>query len=253
MLIDTHCHLSIDDYNNLDEVIKQMKDGIIIVSGVNRKSNEEVLELIKEYPDVYGTLGIHPEEVDNVCEEDFSFIEKHLNDDKIVGIGEIGLDYYWVKDNKEKQKEVFIKQLNLAKKYNKSVVIHSRDSIQDTYDILKDMNLSVPIDIHCYSGSLEMAKKFIKIGCRLGIGGVITFKNSSKLKEVVENIDLDYFLLETDSPYLAPVPFRGCQNVPSYTRYIAEKIAEIKGKSVEEVLDITSKNAIEQFDLPVKL
>lgn len=253
MLIDTHCHLSDEDYKNIDEVINSMQDGIMITSGVDKKSNKEVLELCHKYPNVYGTLGIHPEAVETVTEEDFIFIEKHLQDSKVVAVGEIGLDYYWVKDNKEKQKEVFIRQLRLAEKYKKSVVIHSRDAVQDTYDILKDEKLTIPIDIHCYSGSFEMAKEFVKIGCRLGIGGVVTFKNSAKLQEIVKNIELEYLLLETDSPYLAPVPFRGCQNMPSYTYYVAQKVAEIKGITVDKVLEITAKNAISQFDLPIDI
>ena len=253
MLIDTHCHLSDEVYENIDKLIKDMQGGIIITSGIDTKSNKQVIELCQKYPNVYGTLGIHPEAVENVLEEDYIFIENHLQDPKIVAVGEIGLDYYWVKDNKEKQKEVFVRQLRLAEKYKKAVVIHSRDAIQDTYDILNEEKISVPIDIHCYSGSLDMAKEFIKIGCRLGIGGVVTFKNSAKLKEIVENIDLKYLLLETDGPYLAPEPFRGCQNVPFNVHYVAQKIAEIKEKTIEEVLQITCINAISQFDLPIDI
>lgn len=248
MMVDTHCHLSYDDYSNLDEVINRMKDNIIIISGCNTKTNKEVIELCNKYDNIYGTLGIHPEEVENVCEDDFKYIEDNINNPKIVAIGEIGLDYYWVKDNKEKQKELFIRQLELAKKYNKGVVVHSRDSIQDTYDILKMSRIN-KVDIHCFSSSLEMAEEFIKLGARIGIGGVLTFKNSQKLKEVVKNIDLKCLLLETDSPYLSPEPLRGKKNEPYNVYYVAEKIAEIKGISTEEVLEQTTKNAISQFDL----
>ena len=253
MLIDTHCHLSDEDYKNIDEVIDGMKDGIIITSGIDDKSNKDVLELCSKYSNVYGTLGIHPESIDSVTEDDLIFLEKHLQDPKIVAVGEIGLDYYWVKDNKEKQKELFIRQLRLAEKYNKAVVIHSRDSIQDTYDILKQEKLNVPIDIHCYSGSLEMANEFIKLGCKLGIGGVVTFKNGVKLQDIVKNIGLEHLLLETDGPYLSPEPYRGCQNVPANSYYIASKIAEIKGISVEEVIKQTAKNATSVFDLPLDI
>lgn len=253
MLIDTHCHLSDEQYNNREEVIKNMGAGLIITSGIDDKSNKDVLELCSKYPNVYGTLGIHPESIENVTEEDFLFIEKYLQNPKIVAVGEIGLDYYWTKDNKEKQKEIFIRQLRLAEKYKKAIVIHSRDSIQDTYNILKQEKLTVPIDIHCYSGSLEMANEFIKIGCKLGIGGVVTFKNGVKLQEIVKNIGLEHLLLETDGPYLAPEPFRGCQNVPANTYYIASKIAEIKGFSVEEVIKQTAKNAASVFDLPLDI
>lgn len=253
MMIDTHCHISKEDYTNVDQVITSMENNILIISGVDTKSNKEVLELIETYPNVYGTIGIHPENVNTVTEEDFVFIEEYINNPKIVGIGEIGLDYYWVKDNKEKQKEVFIRQLLLAEKYKKAVVVHSRDAVQDTYNILKELNLSIPIDIHCYSSSLEMAREFTKIGCRLGIGGVLTFKNSDKLKEIVKEIDLKYLLLETDSPFLSPEPYRGCQNIPYNVYYVALKIAEIKGISLEEVLEVTTRNAVSQFDLKVDL
>ena len=193
MLIDTHCHLSNDDYENLEEVIKNM-NGIMIASGCNDKTNKEVLELVEKYTNVYGTLGIHPEEVNNLNNDSFKIIEDNINNSKIVAIGEIGLDYYWVNDNKEEQKELFLKQLDLAKKHNKPVVIHSRDSIQDTYDILKKYHLKGTI--HCFSSSLEMAKEFIKLGYKIGIGGVVTFKNSLKLQEIVKELDLKYILLD---------------------------------------------------------
>lgn len=253
MLIDTHCHLSNNDYDNLDEVVKQMQDNIIITSGTNMKTNKEVIELCQKYSNVYGTIGIHPEEIETVTNADLDFVENHIHDPKIVGVGEIGLDYYWTKDNKDRQKEIFIKQLKLAQKYNKPVVIHSRDAIQDTYDILKSLNLNIPIDIHCYSSSLEMAKEFIKLGSYFGIGGVLTFKNSHQLKDIVSKLDLNYLLLETDSPFLAPEPIRGTKNVPFNTYYVAKKIAEIKGISLDEVLKITSSNAIGVFDLPINL
>ena len=168
MLIDTHCHLSFDDYENLEEIIENM-NGIMIASGCSDKTNKEVLELVEKYPNVYGTLGIHPEEINNLTSDSFKIIEDNINNPKIVAIGEIGLDYYWVRDNKEAQKQLFIKQLDLAKKYNKPVVIHSRESIQDTYNILKQYNLKG--SIHCFSSSLEMAREFIKLGYKIGIGG----------------------------------------------------------------------------------
>ena len=248
MMIDTHCHLSFNDYDKLEEVINKMRNHIIIISGCDLQSNREVIELCKKYNNIYGCLGIHPENVSNATEEDLNYIENNLNNPKIVGIGEIGLDYYWVKDNKEQQKEWFRKQLLLAKKYNKTVVVHSRDAISDTYEILKESKYN-KIDIHCYSSSLEMAREFIKLGARLGIGGVVTFKNSDKLKEVVKNIDLKHLLLETDSPYLSPEPYRGNKNEPFNVYYVAKKIAELKDLSIEKVIDETTKNAIEQFDL----
>ena len=248
MLIDTHCHLSYEDYDNLEEIIKNM-DGIMIASGCNDKTNKEVLELVSKYDNVYGTLGIHPEDVDNINEDSFRFIEENISNPKIVAIGEIGLDYYWVKENKEIQKELLKKQLDIATKYNKPIVVHSRDAIQDTYDILKEYSLKG--SLHCFSSSLEMAREFIKLGYKIGVGGTVTFKNSKKLQEIVKEIDLKDILLETDSPYLSPEPFRGKRNNPSNTHYVALKIAELKDIDVKKVLDITSANAISLFDLNV--
>lgn len=246
MLIDTHCHLSKKDYPNLDEIINEM-DGIMIISGCDDETNKEVIEIVNKYDKVYGTLGIHPEEIDNISEDSFKYIEDNLNNPKIVGIGEIGLDYYWTKDNIEKQKEVLIRQLDIAAKYHKPIVIHSRDSIQDTYDILKKYKLKGTI--HCFSSSLEMAREFIKLGYMIGVGGTVTFKNSKKIQAVVKSLDLHNILLETDSPYLSPEPFRGRKNKPSNVYYVAKKISEIKDKSVENVINITGLNAVKQFDL----
>ena len=239
-MVDTHCHITSEYYDNINEVINKMKDNIIIVSGTNKEDIKEVIELCK-YKNVYGTIGIYPTE-----ELDLKIIEDNINNKKIVGIGEIGLDYH-LEHNKEEQIDKFIKQLDLAQNYNKCAVIHTRDAIQDTYDILKNYKDLKKV-IHCYSGSLEMAREFIKINCRLGIGGILTFKNS-KLKDVIKEIDLKYILLETDSPFLTPEPLRGTKNEPYNVIYVAKKIAEIKGISLEEVLDITTRNAKEQFDL----
>lgn len=248
MLIDTHCHLSCDDYNNLDDIINEF-DGIMIASGCDLKTNKEVIELVNKYDNVYGTLGIHPEEIENFKESDLKFIEDNLNNKKIVGIGEIGLDYYWVKDNKEQQKELFIKQLDIAKKYNKAIIVHSREAIQDTYDILKKYNLKG--SIHCFNSSLEMAREFIKIGYKIGVGGVLTFKNSKKLQEIVKDIDLKHILLETDSPYLTPEPYRGQKNKPSNVYYVALKLAELKNLSIEDIINQTEQNALKEFSINI--
>lgn len=251
-MIDTHCHLEM--YDNLSEIIDHMKDGIMIAAGTDFLSSQKVLEFSCKYSNVYGTIGIHPEEVNHMQLNDLLWIEKHLNDPKIVGIGEIGLDYHYGKENREKQIEIFKKQLLLAKKYRKTVVIHSRDAIEDTYNILKELKMEdTKIIIHCYSSSLEMAKKFLQFKVKFGIGGVITFKNAVKLREVVENIDIQNLLLETDSPFLTPEPYRGERNEPYNIIYVAKKIAQIKGISLKEVLEMTRKNAICQFDLNEKL
>lgn len=248
-MIDTHCHLFKQYYNNIEEVIKKMGNNIIIVSGTNKEDNQEVIKLCNQYKNVYGTIGIHPTEIASADEMNFTWIENNLSNSKIVGIGEIGLDYYWNKENKEKQKEIFIKQIELAKKYKKPIIVHSRDAINDTYQILKEYGRNIKINLHCFTGSIEMANEFIKLGCKLGIGGVITFKNNVKLVEVVKKIPIEAILLETDSPFLSPEPLRGKQNEPYNILYIAKKIAEIKEESLETILKITTQNAISQFDV----
>lgn len=251
MIIDTHCHLDIKDYDNLEEVLKNMEGNYMIASGYNLESNKHVIELVNKYDNIFGTIGLHPSDVTEDYESDLLFIESNINNPKIVGVGEIGLDYYWEKDNKELQKEVFIKQIELARKYNKTIVIHSREAILDTYNILDEYLGNNKAVLHCYSSNIEMAKRFKKFNIKFGIGGVLTFKNSSKLKEVVKELDLSDLLLETDSPYLTPEPYRGKKNEPSYTKYVAEAIAKIKEVEYEEVLEITTQNAISQFDLNI--
>lgn len=251
MIIDTHCHLDIKDYDNLEEVIKNMEGNYMIASGYNLESNKHVIELVNKYDNIFGTIGLHPSDVTEDYESDLLFIESNINNPKIVGVGEIGLDYYWEKDNKELQKEVFIKQIELARKYNKTIVIHSREAILDTYNILDEYLGNNKAVLHCYSSNIEMAKRFKKFNIKFGIGGVLTFKNSSKLKEVVKELDLSDLLLETDSPYLTPEPYRGKKNEPSYTKYVAEAISKIKEVEYEKVLEITTKNAISQFDLNI--
>ena len=251
MLIDTHCHLEKQYYENMDEVIQRMP-GIMITAGCDRDSNKEVLEIINKNKSIYGVIGIHPEFVDNYQEEDLKWIEEHIQDSKIVGIGEVGLDYHYDESSKEKQKELFEKQIVLAKKYNKAVVVHSRDAILDTYELMMKYP-DVKYILHCYGSSIEMARRFLSLNIKFGIGGVVTFKNGEKLKEVVREIPLSYLLLETDSPYLAPEPFRGKKNEPSYTEIVASKIAEIKKISKEKVIEETAQNAISQFDLPISL
>lgn len=250
-MIDTHCHLFISDYPDIDDVIKKMGDNIIIVSGVDDATNREVLELCLKFDNVYGTIGIHPESVDG--EYNLDFIENHINDEKIIAVGEIGLDYYYTKDNKERQMDLFCKQVELAIKNNKPIVVHSRDAISDTYDIIKKYNYGNKTLIHCFSSSLEMANCFVKLGCKLGVGGVLTFKNSARLKEVVSNIDISNLVLETDSPYMTPVPFRGKRNEPYNITYVAREISNIKGIDYNEVLKITSKNACDLFDIEISL
>ncbi len=240
-MIDTHCH--IDCCENIEEIINSF-DGIIITSGYDDNSNLKVIDLVNKYTNVYGTLGIHPEEVDN--DYNIDIVRNNLDNPKIVGIGEIGLDYHFTKDNIDKQKELFIKQLDIATTNNLPIVVHSRDAIEDTYNILKNYNLKG--SIHCFSSSLEIARKFIDLGYKIGVGGVVTFKNGKKLREVVNGIDIKDILTETDSPYLSPEPNRGKENNPSNVYYVIKEISNIKGISEDEVKSITMKNAEDVFN-----
>lgn len=252
MYVDSHCHLTNDNYDNLESLINDISPNLVIINGVNNDTNIDVINIVNNNSNVYGALGIHPEEIDSYKESDLDYIEKNLINPKIVAIGEVGLDYYWRKDNKEAQKQLFKKQIELAIKYNKALIIHSRDAIEDTYDILSDYyqnNKDLKVILHCYSSSKEMAQRFMKMNVMFGIGGVVTFKNEKKMKEVVKTLDLNKILLETDSPYLSPEPLRGKKNSPKNIPIIASKIAEIKGISAEKVLEITTQNAVDQFDL----
>lgn len=250
MYIDTHCHILKEEYDNIDEIIDALDDVIAIISGYNTLTNKEVIESTNKYKNLYGTIGIHPSEVDNLIEDDFKLIEENLINKKIVGIGEIGLDYHYGKENIEKQKEVFIKQLDLARKYNMPVTIHSRDAALDAFNIIKEYK-DLKITYHCYSYSLEMAKELEKMNIKFGIGGVLTFKNSKVLKEVVKEVNLENILLETDSPYLSPEPLRGKRNIPNNVKIIAQEIAKIKSQPLEVIQNITTENAIHQFDLDI--
>ena len=248
MYIDTHCHLSREDYDDIDKVIEENKNANvdkIVVSGCSRESIEEVMDLKDNYDMVYVTIGYHPEYADTVTESDLDYLKSLLGEKKVVGIGEIGLDYHYTKENKDKQIWLFEEQLKIADAFNLPVVIHSRDATMDTINILK--KYKVKGIIHCFSGSLETAKIYISMGLLLGIGGVVTFKNS-KLKDVVKEVPSESIVLETDSPYLAPVPFRGKINSSKYLEFIANFIVEIKNISVEELAEITSRNASSLFD-----
>lgn len=251
MIIDTHCHLDPKEYSNLEKVIKRMKNNIMITSGTDLESSLNVINLCNKYENVYGTIGYHPTELENYSQQNMNIIESNLNNPKVVGIGEIGLDYHYGKENKDIQIQVFKYQLDLARKYNMPVVIHSRDALEDTLNIIKQYK-DLKITMHCFSYSKEIAKELIKMNVKIGIGGVLTFKNSIKLKEIVKEIDLKNVLLETDSPYLTPEPYRGKQNEPIYVKYVAQEIAKLKQISEEEVEKITTSNAISQFDLKLK-
>lgn len=251
MYIDTHCHLSIEDYEDIDLVIKENRENKIdkmIISGCTKETIIESIDIANKYDDVFLTIGYHPSEAKITNDSDLELLENQIKScDKVVGIGEIGLDYHYGKEDIELQKELFRKQMKLAEKLNLPVVIHSRDATEDTINILKEFPQVIG-DIHCFSGSVETANIYIKMGYKIGIGGVVTFKNSN-LYKVVEIIGLDNIILETDAPYLAPVPVRGKKNSSKYVPYIAEKVSEILNCSLEEVAKITTANASTLFDL----
>ena len=251
MYIDTHCHLSVEDYDDIDLVIKENRDNKIskiIISGCTKESIIESLELANKYEDIYLTIGYHPSEVNTITDEDLELLEEQIkSSDKVVGVGEIGLDYHYGKEDSKLQKELFRKQMKLAQKLNLPVVIHSRDATLDTINILKEFPQVIG-DIHCFSGSVETAKIYIAMGYKIGIGGVVTFKNSN-LFQVVEEIGIENIILETDAPYLAPVPVRGKKNSSKYIPYIAERVSEILNISVDKVAKISTDNAVTLFDL----
>ena len=250
MYIDSHTHLSKKDYDDIDLVITRAKQNnvdYLIVSCCTIEDVLEGLEIVKKYNNIFLTIGLHPSEADNYTDDDLILIKNlAASNNKIIGIGEIGLDYYYGKDNVEKQKELFLKQLDIAKELNMPVVIHSRDAVFDTQNILEKFD--VKGIIHCFSGSLEVANSYVKKGYLIGIGGVLTFKNS-KLSLVVEKLPLESIVLETDSPYLAPVPFRGTKNESKNISIIAEEISKIKNISLQTVADVTTGNIVALFDL----
>lgn len=248
MFTDSHCHITSTDYNDINLIIKNAKsNGIyrMINNGTDTISNKEVLELSKKYKELLPAIGIHPEFSTQYSEQDVIFIEKNIH--KVIAVGEIGLDYHYETCDKETQKKLFDSELKIADKYKKPVIIHSRDATKDTINIIKEYPKLKGI-VHCFSGSLETAKIYIKLGFKLGIGGVLTFKNSN-LYKIIEQLPIDSFVVETDSPYLTPEPERGEKNEPANTLYIAKKICEIKGISLQELSEITEKNLNELFDI----
>lgn len=246
-MIDTHAHILSEFYDDIDELIEELKSKNIIKvinCADSIETSKEVLNIYNKYEGyLLPAVGIHPENIDN---SNLKTIENIIKEHKVFAIGEIGLDYHYNDENKDEQKEYFIKQLDLALKYDLPVIIHIREAMQECFDILKTRkNKGI---IHCFSGSVEMALEYIKLGYKLGIGGVLTFKNS-KLYEVIEKIDLKDIVLETDSPFLSPEPFRGKKNKPCNVLYVAKRIAEIKNISLEEVINTTTATAKQIFDI----
>lgn len=248
MFVDTHCHIFKSDYDNIDEVLNNASNNNVkyyINNGSDREYNKEVLELVKQYDNMYGALGIHPETVDDYSLDDIEFIKNNLSNEKIVAIGEIGLDYHYTKENKDEQIKLLEIQLSLAEEYNLPVIIHSRDATEDTINTLKKFNCRGTI--HSFSGSLETAKIYIKMGYLLGVNGVITFKNCN-IKDVIKEVGLNNIVLETDSPYLTPVPYRGMQNNPSHILDIAKFVSELYNVSLEELSYRTNENIKRMYE-----
>jgi len=253
-LIDTHSHIDLEDFSDdLEAVVENAANfGVkkIIVPSVDRTSFDKVIQLTNDYENVFCALGIHPTEAKNASLCDFESMEKLSENPKVVAIGECGLDYYWDKTYIDEQKKVFLKQIEIAKKLQKPLIIHDREAHKDTFDLLtQNSNGEMPIVMHCFSGSIEFAMECIRKGFYIGIGGVVTFKNAKKMHEVAEKIPLENLLLETDAPYLTPMPFRGKRNEPAYVKLIAEEIAKIRGISVEEVAQSTTINARKVFGI----
>ena len=246
MYFDSHAHFDDEKYNeNRDSLIREMNENgvdYIINIGADMKSSQNSIELAKKYDFIYATIGVHPHEVEKMTEEDIKDLEEMAKYEKVVGIGEIGLDFYYDFSQRDKQRYWFERQLELAKKLDMPVSIHSREATMECFEIIKNSGVRKGV-IHAFSGSVEIAREYIKMGFYIGVGGVLTFKNSKKLVDVVKDISIDNILLETDSPYLAPVPVRGSVNNSQNLKYIADKISEIKQISAEKVCEITTKNA----------
>lgn len=250
-IFDSHAHYTDKAFNNdRENMLGSLREsGIcgVINCGADIESSVFSVELANKYDYIYAACGIHPEEADKIPENYIEILKNLARNEKCVAIGEIGLDYYWRQDNKEKQKELFENQILLSKELDLPIIVHDREAHGDTLEILKKHKSKGVL--HCFSGSPETAEEILKLGMYIGLGGALTFKNARKAVEVAEILPSDRLLLETDCPYMAPVPFRGKRNYSGYIPYIAEKVAEIKGIDPQTVLDITSENAKKLFDL----
>ena len=248
-MIDTHAHLNIEAFEDeLEVVITRAKlasvDEIIVV-GMYEEANQKALALTKQYHNIYASVGLHPSYVEEGI--DFSLLEAQLLDEKVVALGEIGIDLYWVKDNLDKQVMYFKKQIELAIKHELPIIVHSRNSSSEIYEVLKEYKGRVTGVMHCFSDDMSWANQFLNLGFYIGIGGVVTFKNAKEVKEVAKNVPLDRLLVETDSPYLAPTPHRGKKNEPAFTAYVLEEISNLRQMSIENLDDITTQNTKRLF------
>lgn len=249
-IIDSHVHLNSTQFDeDREQVFERIKENLdfVVNIGYDMESSEVGIEYADKYDFIYCTVGFHPDEIEGYSEENEKKLEEMTKHPKVLAIGEIGLDYHWMTRPKEEQWDIFRKQLDIAKRTNKPVVIHTREAMQDTIDILNEYPEVTGI-LHCYPGSVETAKQIVD-RFYLGIGGVLTFKNAKKLVEVVAEIPLEKLIIETDCPYMAPTPYRGKRNEPIYTREVAMKIAEIKGISYDEVVKVTNENTRKAYKM----
>ena len=254
MIFDTHAHYDDEQFDeDRDELLASMQAcGVEAVTniGASLATSQNTIELTKKYPFVYGAIGVHPNEVEDLNEDGIAWLKENSGLPKIVAVGEIGLDYYWDEPGREVQKKWFLRQLELAREVKLPVVIHSRDAAKDTLDIMKSFHAeNLGGVIHCFSYTKEMAREYLNMGFFLAIGGVVTFKNAKKLKEVVEYMPMEQMVLETDCPYLSPVPNRGKRNSSLNLPYVVEEVARLKGISVDEVIEITNRNAKTMYRL----
>ncbi len=249
-LIDTHAH--IDMAENPDEIIQNaLAYGVkkIIIPSVEEKYFEKIIKIAESYENIYCQLGIFPSEAKSWNDKTEYKIKELAQNSKVVAIGEIGLDYYWDKSFVEEQKEIFKKQILLANELNLPIVVHDREAHKDSIDIIKEFNKTSDVIFHCFSGSVEMMRECVKSGWYIALGGVVTFKNAKKMKDVAKEIPLDYLMLETDSPYLTPVPYRGKENQPAYVKFVAEEIAKLRNENVDDIMIKTSQNAERVFKI----
>ena len=254
MIFDTHAHYDDEAFDgDREELLLSLRDqGIeaVVNIGASIQSSKNTLELMARYPFVYGAIGVHPNETAELDENWMEWLKQAASAEKVVAIGEIGLDYYWNEPEPEVQKHWFVRQLQLAREVGLPIGVHSRDAPKDTLDIIKAEGAGeLGGVIHCFSYSLEMAKEYLDMGFYLGIGGVLTFQNAKKLKEVVAYMPLERIVLETDCPYLSPVPFRGKRNSSLNLPYVVEAVSQIKGVPSEEVIRQTTLNARRMYRL----
>lgn len=256
MIFDTHCHLNDEPlYSRIDEVIESAhKVGVdkFLVVGWDKESSLLALKLAHQYEGIYAAIGFHPCNVEGVSEEDYQEVMSHVNDPKVVAIGEIGLDYHWVKDPvlKENQKKWFIKQIKDANKFHKPISIHNREAFEDCLSILKENKPEFSGVMHCYSGSLELLNDVMKLGLYIGLDGPVTFTNAKTPKEVAQDVPLDRLLIETDSPYLSPHPLRGTVNEPKNIALVLDEIARLRDMSKKHLSDVIYKNSCRLFNIP---